>query len=148
MSCLIAAISLCSISCFGGDALCPNDEEPANPKHPAVSFTAEYDSKYIFRGMNSLPGSGIATTDTELDYQHFWLELWQATGISKSYDEFDFTFGYKYERDPFIISAGYINYYHAKRRSSAARLQRYAGNFRVDRVRHRLPVHGNAEVQL
>ena len=46
-----------------------------------------------------------------MNYQHFSLEIWQAKGVSKSYDELDFTFSYTYEKDPFIFSGGYINYY-------------------------------------
>jgi hypothetical protein len=100
----------CSISCFADDVLCPNDESD-DSKQLAISFTTEYDSKYIFRGVNSLPGSGIATTAAEFDYCHFSLEVWQATGISKSYDELDFTLGYKYEKGPVTVSVGYVNYY-------------------------------------
>jgi hypothetical protein len=109
---VVTAWLACSTSVFADDQpLCPNEEPSPNPKHVEVSVTAEYDSKYIFRGVNSLPGSGISTTDAELNYQHFSLEIWQAKGVSKSYDELDFTFSYTYEKDPFIFSGGYINYY-------------------------------------
>jgi hypothetical protein len=102
------------------ETICPNDEKSDNGL--ATSLTTEWDSKYIFRGVNSLPGSGIATLDAELDYQrdsqHLMLEIWQAAGISKNYDEFDFTLGYKYEKDSFIcekdsltLFAGYMNYF-------------------------------------
>lgn len=116
----LAASLFFSINCFAGEILCPNEEQ--NDDGLQKSLTIEYDSKYIFRGVNSLPGSGIATTDIELDYQrrphHFVLEIWQASGVSKDYDEFDFTIAYTYEKDGFIreqdsvtLSAGYINYY-------------------------------------
>jgi hypothetical protein len=95
---------------FGEEIICPNDEE-INPSHLAASFSAEYDSKYVFRGVNSLPGSGIATTDAEFEFQHFSLEIWQAKGVNKSYDEFDFTFGYSYIVGSFTFGGGYINYY-------------------------------------
>jgi len=109
---VVAAWLACSTSVFADDEpLCPNEEPSPNPKHVEGSVTAEYDSKYIFRGVNSLPGSGIATADAEFDYQNFSLEIWQAKGVSKSYDELDFTFKYTYEKDPFIFSGGYINYY-------------------------------------
>jgi hypothetical protein len=101
---------------FGEEIICPNDEE-TDPSHFAASFSAEYDSRYVFRGVNSLPGSGIATTDAEFEFQHFSLEIWQANGLSKSYDEFDFTFGYSRTIDcswilgSFTLGGGYINYY-------------------------------------
>jgi hypothetical protein len=109
---VVAAWLACSISVFADeDALCPNEEPSPSPKQLEGSVTAAHDSKYVFRGVNSLPGSGIATTDAELNYQHFSLEIWQAKGVSKSYDELDFTFKYTCEKKPFIFSGGYINYY-------------------------------------
>jgi hypothetical protein len=95
---------------FAEDVICPNDEE-SDRKHLAVSLTTEYDNKYVFRGVNSLPGSGIATFDANFEFQHFSFEIWQARGLSKSYDEFDFTLEYAYEVQPFIFAGGYINYY-------------------------------------
>jgi hypothetical protein len=97
-------------SAFAQETICPNDEE-TDSSHLAVSFTAEYDSKYVFRGVNSLPGSGIATTDAEFEFQNFSLEIWQAKGVSKSYDEFDFTVGYSRTVGSFTFGSGYINYY-------------------------------------
>ena len=106
----LAACLACSINVLAEDVLRPNQEDPGDSTH-SVSFSAEYDSKYIFRGVNSLPGSGIGTTDTELDYQSFSLEIWHATGLSKSYQEFDFTLKYSYVKDRFTFEGGYINYY-------------------------------------
>jgi len=103
-------------SAFAQETICPNDEE-TDSSHLAASFTAEYDSKYVFRGVNSLPGSGIATTDAKLEYHDFSFDIWQAKGLSKSYDEFDFTFGYSRTVDcswivgSFTLGGGYINYY-------------------------------------
>ena len=108
---ITAAALFWSVNCLADDALCPNDEDPPNPKHLEGSFTAEYDSKYLFRGVNSLPGSGIATGDIELNYEHFVLEIWHALGVSKSYQEADFTFKYSYIKDQFTFEGGYINYY-------------------------------------
>ena len=92
------------------NAICPNDEA-SDSSHLATSITTEYDSKYIFRGVNSLPGSGIATIDVNLELQNFSLEIWQAAGLSKSYDEVDFTLGYSHEFGSLTVSGGYINYY-------------------------------------
>jgi hypothetical protein len=92
------------------NTICPNDEE-SDLTHLATSITTEYDSKYIFRGVNSLPGSGIATIDVELELQHFSLDIWQAAGLSKRYDELDFTLGYSHEFGLLTVSGGYINYY-------------------------------------
>ena len=103
----LAALLSCSINCSAEKVLPPNEEE-----NGSVSLTAEYDSKYIFRGVNSLPGSGIATLDAEFEYQDFSLEIWQAAGISKSYDEFDFTLKHSWKvNDHSTFSVGYINYY-------------------------------------
>jgi hypothetical protein len=107
----LAASLFCSVNCLADEVLCPNDEDPPNPKQLEGSFTAEYDSKYLFRGVNSLPGSGIVTSDVELNYQHFVLEIWQATGVHKGYQEADFTFKYSYIKDQFTFEGGYINYY-------------------------------------
>jgi hypothetical protein len=85
-------------------SLGPRTEDPGSWKcswcgHANVRQHAGLDhcsacNKYVFRGVNSLPGSGIATTDAEFEFQNFSLEIWQAKGVSKSYDEFDFTVGY------------------------------------------------------
>jgi len=93
------------------DVICPNDEDAPDPKKLSVSLTTEYDSKYIFRGVNSLPGSGIVTFDATFELQHFSLDIWQATGLSKSYDEFDFTLSYSRSVGSWTFSGGYINYY-------------------------------------
>jgi hypothetical protein len=95
-----------AVSTEDKSTICPNDEELA------VSLTTEFDNKYIFRGVNSLPGSGIATLDAEFEYQDFSFEIWEAAGISKSYDEFDFTLkhSWKWKKD-FTFSVGYMNYY-------------------------------------
>ena len=99
------------VSSQGQEIICPNDEE-SHPDVLAVSLTTEFDNKYIFRGVNSLPGSGIATFDAEFEYQHFSLEIWQAAGVSKSYHEMDFYVSYAYdELKPFTFSGGYINYF-------------------------------------
>src|ERR1700674_1481867 len=111
---LMTASLLCwsvfSFSSFAEDVICPNDETP-EPTKLATSLTTEYDSKYIFRGVNSLPGSGIATFDAQFEFQHFSFEIWEAKGLSKGYDEFDFTLGYSRSMGSFTFSGGYINYY-------------------------------------
>ena len=98
--------------CRGQDTekICPNDESN-DPNRLEISLTTEYDNKYIFRGVNSLPGSGIATLDAEFVYRHFFLEIWQAAGVSKDYDEFDFTVKHSWEWKQFTFEGGYINYY-------------------------------------
>ena len=122
LSISIAALLICAAapllaqdkeatSAKGEGTICPNDE-PSEPDHFAVSLTTEFDSRYIFRGVNSLPGSGIATFDTQFDYKHFSLQIWDARGISKSFHEMDFYVSYSYdELEPFTFSGGYINYY-------------------------------------
>jgi hypothetical protein len=102
--------SVFSFSSFAEDVICPNDETP-EPTKLATSLTTEYDSKYIFRGVNSLPGSGIATFDAQFEFQHFSFEIWEAKGLSKSYDEFDFTLGYSRSVGSFTFTGGYVNYY-------------------------------------
>jgi hypothetical protein len=99
-----------SISAQDKETICPNDEG-SEADHFAISLTTEFDNKYIFRGVNSLPGSGIATFDTEFEYHHFSLEIWQAAGVSKSYHELDFTAGYSIEAGCFTFTGGYVNYF-------------------------------------
>jgi hypothetical protein len=41
--------------------------------------------------VNSLPGSGIAISELELAAGDFSIDIWQAIGVRKHYDEWDFT---------------------------------------------------------
>lgn len=77
----------------------------------SVTLTTEYNSKYIFRGVNSLSGSGIGVTELTLSAYDFDLDIWQATGLRKSYNEMDFTLDWERELGPITFSGGYLNYY-------------------------------------
>ncbi|MFZ0917535.1 MAG: hypothetical protein WAN04_11625 [Candidatus Udaeobacter sp.] len=85
-------------------------DEEAKPWWSAT-LSAEYDSKYVFRGVNSLPGSGIAVVDFKLSAYDFSLDVWQAAGLRKAYDEVDFTFTCAHKFGAVTLSGGYINYY-------------------------------------
>jgi hypothetical protein len=75
------------------------------------TLTTEYNSKYMFRGVNSLPGSGVGVADLTLSVYDFYLDIWQATGLRKSYNEVDFTLAWEHEFGPITFSGGYLNYY-------------------------------------
>jgi len=105
----IALLALASAICSAGTQ--PEAQEKDGKSSRSASFATEYDSKYIFRGVNSLPGSGIAVTELELAAGDFSIDIWQAIGLSKHYDEWDFTLTYEREIAPFTLSAGYVNYY-------------------------------------
>jgi hypothetical protein len=77
----------------------------------SASLISEYDSKYVFRGVNSLPGSGIGVVDLTLTAYDFSLEIWHASGLRRTYQEIYFRLDYTREFGPVAISAGYINYY-------------------------------------
>ncbi|HEU0047095.1 MAG TPA: hypothetical protein VFQ43_05775 [Nitrososphaera sp.] len=77
----------------------------------SLTMTTEYSSKYMFRGVNSLPGSGIGVTDLTLSVYDFSLDIWQAAGLRKRYDEVDFTLEWEHEVGPITLSGGYVNYY-------------------------------------
>ena len=76
-----------------------------------TTLIAQYDSKYVFRGVNSLPGSGIAVTELTLRAYDLSLDIWQAFGVRKRFHEIDFTFAYANEFGPVTFSGGYVNYY-------------------------------------
>ena len=90
----IALLALASAICSAGTQ--PEAQEKDGKSSWSASFATEYDSKYIFRGVNSLPGSGIAVTELELAAGDFSIDIWQAIGLSKHYDEWDFTLTVNY----------------------------------------------------
>jgi hypothetical protein len=96
--------------------------ETANPVAPpvteqetsdwwSIAFTTQYSSKYIFRGVNSLPGSGIYVAELTSSVYDFSFDVWQAVGVRRSYDEVDFTLEWDRQFGPMTFSAGYVNYY-------------------------------------
>ena len=78
----------------------------------SMTLSTQYASKYMFRGVNSLPGSGIGVTELTVNVYDFDLDIWQATGLRKSYDEVDFTLEWEHEFGPITFSGGYVNYYY------------------------------------
>jgi hypothetical protein len=87
-----------------------NRDEEAEPWW-SVSIITEYASKYIFRGVNSLPGSSIARVDAAFTAYDFSLGILQITGIGKSFEELEFTLEFSREFGALTLSGGYINYY-------------------------------------
>ena len=105
----IALLAALTNVASGGPADDTADEE-AEPWW-SLSVMTEYDSKYVFRGVNSLPGSGIGRIDVALSAYDFSVEMLQVTGIGKTYEELEFTLAWTYEFGAFTLSGGYINYY-------------------------------------
>jgi hypothetical protein len=85
--------------------------EEAAPSDFNVTVTVEYFSKYVFRGVDTLPGSGVIDAELNVSAYGFILDLWQIQGVQKNYRELFTSLSYEHDFGPITAGIGYTNDY-------------------------------------
>jgi hypothetical protein len=95
---------------FGADA----KQIVTSEKAPIVSgqLSLGYDSKYIFRGVNVIPKSGLGTSELNVQLYDFSFNVWGATGTDVRYQEIDFAVAYAkaFLNNHLTLGIGYTHY--------------------------------------
>jgi hypothetical protein len=85
--------------------------EEAAPSEFSLTVTAEYFSKYIFRGVDTLPGSGVVDAELNVSAYGFIFDLWQIQGVQKNFRELFTSLSYEHDLGPITAGIGYTNDY-------------------------------------